>query len=186
MEINEEARLREMMNLINVYVDGLIGRDHPDYDDICQDAIIKSLPYLKSMDKYYVLTIFRNKIKDFIDKDIVKNCIRDEISIEEIDIAYPAGRALLEKSMKEDIVKILETLTPREETVIKRYFFDDKSLEEIARAEDFNLTRNRVRQIMMKALRKLQCPPRRHKIEDYVSYSSDPEFKQVQKVSDEE
>ena len=66
---------------------------------------------------------------------------------------------------------MLNTLTPRENEVLrKRYGLDDnrpKTLEEVGR--EFNVTRERIRQIEAKALRKLRHPSRTKKLKDYVN-----------------
>jgi RNA polymerase primary sigma factor len=72
-------------------------------------------------------------------------------------------------SLKEEIDKVLSTLTPREEKVIKmRLGIGEKTdftLEEVGDA--FGLTRERIRQIEAKALRKLQHPSRRKRLESF-------------------
>ena len=73
--------------------------------------------------------------------------------------------------MKEQLDDILKTLNDREEKVLRlRYGLDDgspKTLEEVGK--EFNVTRERIRQIEVKALRKLRHPSRRKKLEDYRS-----------------
>lgn len=72
--------------------------------------------------------------------------------------------------LKDDINKTLKTLTPREEKVIRlRYGLDDgcaRTLEEVGKA--FNVTRERIRQIEAKALRKLRHPSRSRMLKDYL------------------
>ncbi len=73
--------------------------------------------------------------------------------------------------LKEQLDDILKTLNEREEMVLRyRYGLDDgsqKTLEEVGKI--FNVTRERIRQIEVKALRKLRHPSRRKKLEDYRS-----------------
>jgi len=73
--------------------------------------------------------------------------------------------------LKEQLDEILKTLNEREEMVLRyRYGLDDgsqKTLEEVGKI--FNVTRERIRQIEVKALRKLRHPSRRKKLEDYRS-----------------
>ena len=73
--------------------------------------------------------------------------------------------------LKEQLDDVLKTLNEREETVLRyRYGLDDgsqKTLEEVGKI--FNVTRERIRQIEVKALRKLRHPSRRKKLEDYRS-----------------
>lgn len=74
------------------------------------------------------------------------------------------------RMLKEHLLEVLSTLTPRENEVIrKRYGLDDsrpKTLEEVGR--EFNVTRERIRQIEAKALRKLRHPNRTKKLKDYI------------------
>jgi RNA polymerase primary sigma factor len=76
----------------------------------------------------------------------------------------------IDNNLQEKIKKSLSTLTPREETVIRlRYGIDDhkpKSLEEVGAI--FNVTRERIRQIEAKALRKLRHPSRSKKLKEYL------------------
>ena len=73
--------------------------------------------------------------------------------------------------LKEQLDEMLKTLNEREEMVLRyRYGLDDgsqKTLEEVGKI--FNVTRERIRQIEVKALRKLRHPSRRKKLEDYRS-----------------
>ena len=73
--------------------------------------------------------------------------------------------------LKEQLVDVLSTLTPREEKVLKlRFGIEDgrtRTLEEVGK--EFNVTRERIRQIEAKALRKLRHPSRSNKLKDFVS-----------------
>lgn len=73
--------------------------------------------------------------------------------------------------LKEQLDEVLKTLNEREEMVLRyRYGLDDgsqKTLEEVGKI--FKVTRERIRQIEVKALRKLRHPSRRKKLEDYRS-----------------
>lgn len=73
--------------------------------------------------------------------------------------------------MKEQLNYVLSTLTPREELVLKRRFgLDDgraRTLEEVG--QEFNITRERIRQIEAKALRKLRHPSRSRRLKDYLN-----------------
>ena len=89
--------------------------------------------------------------------------------IEDTTAAQPAEKA--EQSMvKEQLMQVLATLTPREEKVIRmRYGLDDnraRTLEEVGQA--FGVTRERIRQIEAKALRKLRHPKRKDKLRGCV------------------
>ncbi|MBE5795036.1 MAG: RNA polymerase sigma factor RpoD [Clostridiales bacterium] len=72
--------------------------------------------------------------------------------------------------MKEQLLDVLDTLTPREEKVLRlRFGLDDghqRTLEEVGRV--FKVTRERIRQIEAKALRKLRHPSRSKKLKDYL------------------
>lgn len=72
--------------------------------------------------------------------------------------------------LKEQLIDVLDTLTPREEKVLRlRFGLDDgraRTLEEVGR--EFNVTRERIRQIEAKALRKLRHPSRSKKLKDYL------------------
>ena len=76
----------------------------------------------------------------------------------------------IDNNLQENIKKSLSTLTPREETVIRlRYGIDDhkpKTLEEVGAI--FNVTRERIRQIETKALRKLRHPSRTKTLKDFL------------------
>ena len=82
--------------------------------------------------------------------------------------AEAASRTLL----KEQLSEILGTLTPREEKVLRlRFGLEDgrsRTLEEVGK--EFNVTRERIRQIEAKALRKLRHPSRSRKLKDYLDY----------------
>ena len=72
--------------------------------------------------------------------------------------------------LKEQLEEVLETLTPREAKVLRlRFGLDDgrsRTLEEVG--QEFGVTRERIRQIEAKALRKLRHPSRSRKLKDYL------------------
>ena len=72
--------------------------------------------------------------------------------------------------LKEQLIKVLDTLTPREEKVLRlRYGLDDgkpRTLEEVGK--EFNVTRERIRQIEAKALRKLRHPSRSKRLKEFI------------------
>jgi RNA polymerase primary sigma factor len=72
--------------------------------------------------------------------------------------------------MKEQLLRVLDTLTQREEKVLRlRFGLDDgrqRTLEEVGK--EFNVTRERIRQIEAKALRKLRHPRRSKKLKDFL------------------
>ena len=72
--------------------------------------------------------------------------------------------------LKEQLIKVLDTLTPREEKVLRlRYGLDDgkpRTLEEVGK--EFNVTREHIRQIEAKALRKLRHPSRSKRLKEFI------------------
>ena len=87
------------------------------------------------------------------------------------DEAAPApAEAASHALMKEQLLEVLDTLTPREEKVLRlRFGLDDghqRTLEEVGK--EFKVTRERIRQIEAKALRKLRHPSRSKKLRDYL------------------
>lgn len=89
--------------------------------------------------------------------------------IEDNTAASPAEKAEA-KMLREQLLQVLDTLTPREnEVLLMRYGLRDgrpKTLEEVGK--EFNVTRERIRQIEAKALRKLRHPNRTKKLKDYI------------------
>ena len=85
------------------------------------------------------------------------------------DIPAPAEAAAF-TLLKEQLIEVLDTLTDREEKVLRlRFGLDDgraRTLEEVGK--EFNVTRERIRQIEAKALRKLRHPSRSKKLKDYL------------------
>ncbi|WP_312939538.1 RNA polymerase sigma factor RpoD [Oscillibacter sp.] len=75
------------------------------------------------------------------------------------------------KLLREQLMDVLSTLTPREEQVLKLHFgIEDgraRTLEEVGK--EFNVTRERIRQIEAKALRKLRHPSRSKKLKDFLN-----------------
>ena len=97
--------------------------------------------------------------------------LEDFIQDEEAGIPVDeAGRQLLRR----ELMSVLKSLTPREERVITlRFGLDDgrpRTLEELGK--EFNVTRERIRQIEAKALRKLRHPSRAKRLRDYLESSS--------------
>ncbi|HHY91456.1 MAG TPA: RNA polymerase sigma factor RpoD [Clostridiales bacterium] len=85
------------------------------------------------------------------------------------DAPAPAEAAAF-SMLKEQLVDVLDTLTPREQKVLRlRFGLDDgraRTLEEVGKK--FDVTRERIRQIEAKALRKLRHPSRSKKLKDYL------------------
>lgn len=89
--------------------------------------------------------------------------IEDNKTVAPSDVAAQA-------MLREQLIAALHKLTPREEKVIRlRYGLDDgkqRTLEEVGK--EFNVTRERIRQIEAKALRKLRTPSKSKKLKDYL------------------
>lgn len=89
--------------------------------------------------------------------------------IEDQDAPEPADAAAFEL-MREQLEDVLDTLTEREESVLRlRFGLDDghtRTLEEVGKA--FGVTRERIRQIEAKALRKLRHPSRSRRLKDFL------------------
>ena len=89
--------------------------------------------------------------------------------IQDDNVPVPADAAAF-TLLKEQLVEVLSTLTDREQKVLRlRFGLDDgraRTLEEVG--TEFNVTRERIRQIEAKALRKLRHPSRSRKLKDYL------------------
>lgn len=89
--------------------------------------------------------------------------------IQDDNIPVPSDAAAF-TLLKEQLMEVLETLTDREQKVLRlRFGLDDgraRTLEEVGK--EFNVTRERIRQIEAKALRKLRHPSRSRKLKDYL------------------
>jgi len=88
----------------------------------------------------------------------------------EDDNASAPSDAAAARMLREQLIGVLHKLTPREEMVLRlRYGIDDgrpRTLEEVG--HEFNVTRERIRQIEAKALRKLRHPSKSKKLKDYL------------------
>ena len=89
--------------------------------------------------------------------------------IQDDNVPVPAEAASF-TLLREQLVEVLGTLTEREQKVLRlRFGLDDgraRTLEEVGK--EFNVTRERIRQIVAKALRKLRHPSRSRKLKDYL------------------
>ena len=89
--------------------------------------------------------------------------------IQDNDAPAPADAAAF-SMLREQLIEVLDTLTPREQKVLKlRFGLEDgrqRTLEEVGKR--FEVTRERIRQIEAKALRKLKHPSRSKKLKDYL------------------
>jgi len=84
--------------------------------------------------------------------------------------ALPPADAASKQLLKEQIDSVLSSLSPREQRVLQlRFGLEDgrsRTLEEVGK--EFNVTRERIRQIEAKALRKLRHPSRSRRLKDYL------------------
>ena len=89
--------------------------------------------------------------------------------IQDENVAIPADVAT-QTILREQLSEVLDTLTEREQKVLKlRFGLEDgraRTLEEVGK--EFDVTRERIRQIEAKALRKLRHPSRSKKLKDYL------------------
>jgi RNA polymerase primary sigma factor len=89
--------------------------------------------------------------------------------IEDKKAVHP-GEAIIAKNLVEQLQKVLATLTPREERVLRMRFGIgekyDHTLEEVG--QDFSVTRERIRQIEAKSLRKLRHPSRSKQLKSFI------------------
>ena len=89
--------------------------------------------------------------------------------IEDKKVINPA-EAIVNLNLAEQTRRVLATLTAREEKVLRMRFGigeeSDHTLEEVG--QDFNVTRERIRQIEAKALRKLRHPSRSNKLKAFI------------------
>ena len=102
------------------------------------------------------------------DDTYLKDFIEDEDEYSPVD-------AVINEDLKERVREVLKTLAPREEKVLKMRFGIDvaseHTLEEVGK--DFSVTRERIRQIEVKALRKLRHPSRSKKLVPFIEKDSD-------------
>ncbi len=88
----------------------------------------------------------------------------------EDDNALAPAEAATYIMLREQLIDVLDTLTPREQKVLRlRFGLDDgraRTLEEVGK--EFDVTRERIRQIEAKALRKLRHPSRSKKLKDFL------------------
>ena len=89
----------------------------------------------------------------------------------EDDTGSQPAEAVSQAMLRQQLMDILGTLSPREAKVLRlRYGLDDgrpRTLEEVGK--EFNVTRERVRQIEAKALRKIRNPNRSSKLRDFLN-----------------
>ncbi len=125
------------------------------------------------------MEMFPQKVEEIIKQSLLPVSLESPIGdqeesnlvdfIEDHNAIDPDDAASLQ-FLKEQIEEVLGTLTPREHRVLQlRFGLEDgrsRTLEEVGK--EFKITRERVRQIEVKALRKLRHPSRSHKLKDYL------------------
>ena len=138
-----------------------LGRD-PTVEELA-DAMDMTVEKIKQIRKASLVPISLNQNLNDDDKRTVEETLIDDYTEHPDDAT---GKVLL----KEDLENVLNTLNPRERDVLRlRYGLDDgrvKTLEEIGNV--FNVTRERIRQIEAKALRKLRQPSRNGILREYL------------------
>lgn len=98
-----------------------------------------------------------NKVSSFIERQQLSGAIPKQIGqCESMEI----------DDMKNAVSSILDTLSEKEQIVLRARFWDDKTLTQVA--DDLNLSLERVRQIEAKAFRKLKHPSRSFKLKDVI------------------
>lgn len=138
-----------------------------------EEEELKEIAGLLRMDETLVRDIV-NISRDMISLDSPVFTEKDSSSLGDFleDTMYEQPETLaIENSLKEDIDEILDTLTEKEAEIIRYRFglngYKAMSLKEIG--DIYNLTKERIRQIEKKALRRLQHPSRMEKLEAYVA-----------------
>lgn len=138
-ELGREPTLEELAERLNVSIERV-----SEIQKIAQDPVSLETPIGEEEDSH---------LGDFI----------------EDDKAPTASDSVASSMLREQISRVLDTLTPREEKVLRlRYGIDDgrpRTLEEVGK--EFNVTRERIRQIEAKALRKLRHPSRSKRLRDF-------------------
>jgi len=139
---SEEAELREIAGLLNMTADHV-----RDIVNVSRDMV--------SLDSPVSIDRDASSLGDFLEDD---------------QYEQPEDY-VIEANLREDIDDVLETLTPKEAEVIRYRFglngYEAMSLKEIG--DQFGLTKERIRQIEKKAIRRLQHPTRMNRLEAYVA-----------------
>ncbi|MFQ3620868.1 MAG: RNA polymerase sigma factor RpoD/SigA [Spirochaetales bacterium] len=137
-----------------------------------EDAEIKEIARLLNMDESHVSDIV-NISRDLVSLETPVYAEKDSSSlgdfVEDVGFKHPED-VVIHESLKEDINKILKTLSEKEAEIIQyRFGLNGRtplSLKEIG--EKYNLTKERIRQIEKKALKRMQHPSRSEILEAYV------------------
>lgn len=124
-------------------------------NEACELVAYYSLLDVSSLDEYYDIC---DNIDEILSKLSKETVLSEEETFASVDSNF----------IREEIIKALSTLSPKEDSVIRlRYGLDgsEKTLKEVG--NQFNVTRERIRQLEMKALRKLRCPAKTATLKDY-------------------
>lgn len=144
--------------------------------DQAEDIIRQSMP-IESLDEIYKMFL-KNIDVDEIQDDVFENIIEIEIqqdvfqNINSDAFYWKDGiyEEIEQRALRETLEKLMGELSEREQDVLKaRYGFEDgveKTLEEVG--QTFGITRERIRQIESKALRKLSHPTRIRELKDFL------------------
>lgn len=132
-------------------------------DEYVAEKLGLDLEKIKNIKKYSLNTASLD-IQVGEEKDsVLRDFVVDDDAIDPIDAAE-------KQSLKENIYELLDTLKPRDKKILELRFGlidgKERTLEEVGK--EFNVTRERIRQIEMKALARLKHPSRTKKIRDYV------------------
>ncbi|MFQ3546878.1 MAG: RNA polymerase sigma factor RpoD/SigA [Termitinemataceae bacterium] len=137
------------------------------------DEEIQEVARLLNMDASHVSDLI-NISREFVSLESPVYNERDSSSLGDFleDTTYKAPEEVaIESALKEDIDAVLQTLTQKEADIIRYRFglngYAPMSLKEIG--ERYNLTKERIRQIEKKALKRLQHPARKQYLESYVA-----------------
>ena len=115
-----------------------------------------------------LMNLYSDEYREAENADTTIGSLLGNIAPETIASDEEALQAVRDQMLSGVITDVLSTLTPREEAILKkRYGFNgpEQTLEQVG--NDFGITRERVRQIEVKALRKLRHPSRSKKLKDY-------------------
>ena len=144
--------------------------------DQAEDIIRQSMP-IESLDEIYEMFL-ENIDVDEIQDDVFENTVENGIQQDAFQNINPDAfywnddiyEEIEQRALRETLEKLMGELSEREQEVLKaRYGFEDgveKTLEEVG--QTFGVTRERIRQIESKALRKLSHPTRIRKLKDFL------------------
>lgn len=141
--------------------------------DQAEDIIRQSMP-IESLDEMFLKNIDVDEIQDDVFENIIENEIQPNVFQNINPDAFYWNDGIYEeieqRALREILEKLMGELSEREQAVlIARYGFEDgveKTLEEVG--QTFGVTRERIRQIESKALRKLSHPTRIRELKDFL------------------